>query len=60
MKKLENYGVIELSTKLKRESNGGFWQYVIGAAITLTLFGVHDSINNPESFWNGVIGKKQV
>ena len=43
MKNLENYGVQELNTKEIKETNGGFWNFVIGAIAGGVLY---DAVKN--------------
>ncbi|MDA9317103.1 hypothetical protein N9Q58_04225 [Polaribacter sp.] len=60
MKNLENFGVQELSIKEQKEVDGGFFGYLIGAGIALVAMGIHDAIDYPGAFLDGVLGRKLI
>jgi len=54
MKNLESFGVQEMNTKDTQQTHGGIWGYVAAAALALTVMGIHDSIDHPDAFWEGL------
>lgn len=55
MKNLEKFDVQELNSKEIKETQGGFLNYVITAAVALTAMGIHDAIDYPEAFLDGLL-----
>ncbi len=53
MKDLQKFNVTELSDDSIKATEGGI---LLTLAVALTAMGIHDAIDHPDAFWDGLTG----